>query len=96
MAVSLEEVRDIAELAKLELTEEEISTYAQQLSDILEYFEHLQGVDTSGVPAIASVLPLSNVWRDDAPAEPLGAERATANAPQSRDDQFRVRAVLDE
>ncbi len=96
MAVSLDDVRDIAELAKLELTEEEIATYAKQLSDILSYFEHLQAVDTSGIDAIASVLPLSNVLRADVAQPALTPQQAIANAPESQDDQFRVHAVLDE
>jgi aspartyl-tRNA(Asn)/glutamyl-tRNA(Gln) amidotransferase subunit C len=96
VAVSLDDVRDIAELAKLELTEEEIATYAKQLSDILNYFEHLQAVDTSGVDAIASVLPLSSVLRPDVALPALDPQDAIANAPEAQDNQFRVHAVLDE
>lgn len=96
MSVTLEEVRDIAELAKLELTDEEVETYAKQLSAILEYFDHLASVDTTGVDAIASVLPLSSVLREDTAKPALDPEVAVANAPESQDNQFRVHAVLEE
>lgn len=94
--LSHETVRAIAELAKLELTDEEVALYAGQLSHILGYFEHLQEVDTSDVEAIASVPPLKNVMREDIAQTPLTPEEAIANAPDSDEHQFRVRAVLDE
>lgn len=96
VSVTLDEVRDIAELAKLELTEVEVETYAKQLSAILDYFNHLASVDTTGVDAIASVLPLSSVLRPDVPKPALAPEDAVANAPESQDNQFRVHAVLEE
>ena len=96
MALSHEEVRHIAELAKLDLTEDEVALYAGQLSNILEYFERLQELDTSHIEPTASVLPLKNVLRPDAATEPLTPERVIANAPDARAHQFRVSAVLDE
>lgn len=96
VSVSLEEVRDIAELAKLELTEEEVATYAKQLSAILDYFADLAAVDTTNVDAMASAVPLSSVLREDIPQPPLAPEVAVANAPESQDNQFRVHAVLEE
>lgn len=96
MALSEAMVRSIAELAKLELNDEEASLYAEQLSAILDYFESLQKVDTSQVEATASILPLDNVLRVDAAETPLSPEQAIANAPDSDDNQFRVSAILDE
>ena len=96
MALSHEEVRRIAELAKLDLTEDEVTLYAGQLSDILQYFEKLQELDTSHVEPTASVLPLKNVLRPDVAGKPLTPERVIANAPDAKDNQFRVSAVLDE
>ena len=89
-------VRSIAELAKLDLTDEEVGVYAGQLTSILQYFEHLQDVDTSHIEATASVLPLKNVMRKDEVGAPLAPEDVVRNAPDSQDNQFRVRAVLDE
>lgn len=96
MGLSHEEVRNIAELAKLELSEDEIALYASQLSGMLGHFERLQELDTSHVPPTASVLPLKNVLRPDVAVDPLPPELVIANAPDAEDNQFRVSAVLGE
>jgi len=94
--LSHETVRSIAELAKLELTDEEIARYAGQISHILQYFAHLPQVDTSHIEATASVLPLPNVLREDIVGTSLPPEKVIANASDSAENQFRVSAVLDE
>lgn len=96
MQLSHDEVRAIAHLARLELNDDEIALFASQLSHILDYFEHLQQVDTSHVEPTASVLPITNVLRPDAATDPLSPEDAVANASDATDNQFRVRAVLEE
>jgi aspartyl-tRNA(Asn)/glutamyl-tRNA(Gln) amidotransferase subunit C len=88
-------VEHIAELAKLQLTDEEIERYAGQLSDILAYAERLQALDTDDIPPTASVLPLRNVLRPDEVAPSLPRDEALANAADTADGQFRVEAVLD-
>ena len=94
--LTVEEVRHVAELAKLRLTETEIEQYAGQLSAILEYAERLQEVDTSSVPPTPYILPLTNVMRDDVPEPSLTNAEALANAPDDEDGFFRVRAVFEE
>jgi aspartyl-tRNA(Asn)/glutamyl-tRNA(Gln) amidotransferase subunit C len=94
--LSADEVRHVAELAKLRLTEAEIEQFAGQLSAILEYAERLQEVDTSSVPPTPYILPLVNVMREDVPAPSLSNKEALANAPDSEDGFFRVRAVFEE
>ncbi len=94
MQLSDEEVRKIAELAKLDLTDAEVDLYAGQLSAILQYFQRLQQIDTSHIEPTASVLPLKNILRRDVAGQPLTPEQVIANAPQSLDDQFLVSAVL--
>lgn len=96
MRLTLDEVRHVAELAKLRLTDDEVAQYAEQLSAILAYAERLQSVDTSNVPPTPYVLPLENVMRDDDSAPGLTNEQALANAPDSADGFFRVRAVFEE
>ena len=91
-----EEVRHVAELAKLRLTDAEIEQFAGQLSAILDYAQRLQEVDTSHVPPTPYVLPLSNVMADDEPAPSLTRDVALANAPDRDDGFFRVRAVFEE
>lgn len=95
MELSHEEVRKIADLARLELTEAEVALYASQLSSILDYFRLLQEVDTSHIAPTASVLPLKNVFREDVVGATLSAEEALKNAHDSTDTQFRVSAILD-
>ena len=94
MNLTREEVRSIAELAKLELTEAEVELYAAQLSACLDYFEMLSKLDTSNIAPTASVLPLTNVLRPDEAGTPLKPEAVVANAPAAEDNQFRVSAVL--
>jgi len=92
--LTIAEVEHIAELAKLGLTGEEKRTFQEQLSAILEYFEMLQGVDTSAIPPTASVLPLRNVMREDEVQPSLPPELVLANAPEREGDSFQVQAVL--
>jgi aspartyl-tRNA(Asn)/glutamyl-tRNA(Gln) amidotransferase subunit C len=94
LELSHDEVRQIAELAKLELTEAEVALYARQLTNILRYFERLQELDTSHIPPTASVLPLKNVLRPDVAGQPLPLDAVLANAADSADGQFRVSAIL--
>lgn len=88
-------VEHIAELAKLQLTEEEIDRYAEQLSDILAYAEKLQALDTDAIPPTASVLPLRNVLRPDEVAPSLPRDEVLANTADTAEGQFRVDAILD-
>jgi len=96
MELSLDAVKAIADLAKLELSDAEIEMYASQLSHILQYFESLQKLDTSNIPPTASVLPLDSVLRADVTQPALTPSMATVNAPDQEDHQFRVSAVLPE
>jgi aspartyl-tRNA(Asn)/glutamyl-tRNA(Gln) amidotransferase subunit C len=93
--IDRETVEHIAELAKLQLTEDEINLYAEQLSAILDYAESLQEIDTSAIPPTASVLPLRNVLRPDVAQPSLPRDEALANAADQVDGQFRVDAILD-
>jgi aspartyl-tRNA(Asn)/glutamyl-tRNA(Gln) amidotransferase subunit C len=92
--LSHNEVRDIAELAKLQLSDEEVAKYAQQLNQILDYFTMLQEVDTSQVNPTDSVLPLKTVMRPDTLGQALSPQEVVANAPAAEANQFKVNAVL--
>ncbi|MCY3780420.1 MAG: Asp-tRNA(Asn)/Glu-tRNA(Gln) amidotransferase subunit GatC [Chloroflexi bacterium] len=94
-SLSAEDVRAIADLARLELSDDEVALYQQQLSAILGYFQKLQELDTSHIDPTSSVLPLTNVMRADEAESPLPVDDVVANAPDSDGEQFRVRAVLD-
>ncbi len=92
---SAADVRHVAELARLELTEDEITLFAGQLAAVLEYAAQLQEVDTAEVPPTATVLPLRSVMRADEPRPSLPVAEALANAPEAGDGFFRVHAVLE-
>ena len=95
MKLSREDVLHIARLARLGLTEAEVEKFREQLSNLLENFEALQQVDTTGVPPTTQSIDLQTVVRDDEVAESLPPGQILANAPQKDGDFFRVRAVLE-
>jgi aspartyl-tRNA(Asn)/glutamyl-tRNA(Gln) amidotransferase subunit C len=95
MKLSRDEVLHIARLARVALTEEEITRMSEQLSDLLEHFEVLQKVDTEVVPPTAQSVTLRSVMREDEVAPSLPPEDILANAPRREGDCFRVRAVLE-
>jgi aspartyl-tRNA(Asn)/glutamyl-tRNA(Gln) amidotransferase subunit C len=96
MPLTPDEVRHIARLARLGLTDADVDKFTTQLSEILDYFERLKAVDTAGVPPTAYPLDLHNIMRDDEPDPPAGPEDTLKNAPQRDGEYFRVRAVLEE
>ena len=95
MKLGREEVLHIALLARLGMAETEVDKFREQLSNILENFEVLQQVDTSGVSPTAQSITLQNVVSDDEVAPSLPQDQVLANAPQKEGDFFRVRAVLE-
>ena len=95
MKLSREEVKHIALLARLGLTEADVEKFREQLSNILENFEILKQVDTSGVPPTSHPIALTNVLREDEVVPSLLPKEILANAPQEEDGCFRVRAVLE-
>ncbi len=95
MPLTPEEVRDIARLARVGLSDDEVSRLQSQLSQILDYFQRLQEVDTESVPPTAHTLAMHNVMREDDPRPSIDKEDVLANAPRREEDLFRVRAVLE-
>ena len=95
MKLSREEVLHIALLARLGLTEAEVDRLSEQLSNILESFEVLQQVDTTGIPPTAQSIALQNVMKDDEAASSLPQSEILANAPRKDENFFRVKAVLE-
>jgi aspartyl-tRNA(Asn)/glutamyl-tRNA(Gln) amidotransferase subunit C len=95
MTLTLAEVEHIAELARLNLTEDEKARFREQLSAILDYAARLQELDTGDIPPTASVLPPRSVLRPDEPRPGLALDDLLRNAPQAEADQFRVPPVLE-
>ncbi len=95
MPLTPEEVRHIARLARVGLSQDDMSRFQDQLSQILDYFQRLQEADTENVPPTAHTLAMHNIMRDDEPRPSFDKEDILANAPQREGDLFRVRAVLE-
>jgi len=95
MSLTLDQVRWVAHLARLDLGEAELETMTRQLSAILEYVDQLQKINTDHVEPLAHPLPIHNVFRDDDPAPSLSVDAALQNAPDSRGEFYGVPAVLD-
>jgi len=96
----LDEVKHIADLARLDLTADEMERYRQQLSAVLDYFKDLQTVDTRTIVPNFSVVPQEDAQkpshlRADEVHSSLTREALLANAPDADADQFRVPPVLD-
>jgi len=98
MSLTRDQVSHIAELAKLELTDQEIERMTEQLSAILEYAERLNRLDTDAIAPTASVIPNQNVMRPDVVTPSLTREQVLQNAPDTDENHefFRVRAILEE
>jgi aspartyl-tRNA(Asn)/glutamyl-tRNA(Gln) amidotransferase subunit C len=95
MSLSIDQVRWVAHLARLELAEDEINSLTRDLTAIVDYMNQLQSVNTDGVEPLAHAVALTNVFREDAPAPSLSVDQALANAPQRKDDYYAVPAVLE-
>jgi aspartyl-tRNA(Asn)/glutamyl-tRNA(Gln) amidotransferase subunit C len=96
MDISRQEVEHVARLARLELTDDEKLTFTRQLSSILTYMDQLKTVDTTGVEPTATVLPVTNVFREDEVQPSLSQEQALANAPDQSGGFFRVPRILED
>lgn len=92
----LDDVKHIAKLSRLELSEEEVGKYQGQLSSVLSYVEQLNEVNTDSVEPTANVTGLSDIEREDK-VEPSGITHAdiTKNAPEFKDGFFVVPGVFD-
>ncbi len=95
MSLTRAEVEAIAHLARLELSESQLALYQEQLSAILDYAAMLDELPLDNVPPTTHAVPMTNVLRADEvmPCLPLAA--VLANAPQHRQDQFLIQAVLE-
>ncbi len=96
MALDRTQVEHIAALARIELTDEEVESFGQQLSHILEQFELLRQLDTTDVPPTGLAADLNTVTREDVAQDCLPFEDVLSNAPRREGEFFRVKVVLEE
>lgn len=89
-------VRHLATLARIELTEAEVTAMTRELSVIVDAVARVQEIATSDVAATSHPLPISNVFREDLVQPSLSQQAALAAAPDAESGRFRVSAILDE
>lgn len=94
--LSEEQVRHVAKLSRLRLSDEEVHRMSEQLSAVLGYVSQLSELDVEGVEPMAHALDMSNVFRDDEPGPALSIEAVLANAPAKDPPFFKVPKVLGE
>ena len=96
MALSLEDVAKIATLARLNLTDEELALYRDQLSAVLDYASRLNELDIAEVQPTTSAVAMQNVMREDELRPSLSIEEVLLNAPQQIDNQFLIQPVMED
>jgi len=90
MAITREEVLHVARLARLELSDEDVERFREQLSAILDAVSKVSELDLADVPPTAHPLEIANAWAEDEPHECLPVDDAFANAPDRDEDFFRT------
>jgi aspartyl-tRNA(Asn)/glutamyl-tRNA(Gln) amidotransferase subunit C len=95
MSLSLDDVKKVAKLGRLDLSAEALTKAQSQLTAIFDYIDQLKALPTDGVEPLAHPLPVHNVFRDDVPGTCLTPDEALANAPVRYGDFFGVPAVFE-
>ncbi len=93
--ISVEQVKHVAHLARLAITEDEAEKFTKQLDAIISFAEQLNELDTDNVEPTSHVLELKNVLREDIPQAGLPREEVLKNAPEHRDGQIKVPAIIE-
>jgi aspartyl-tRNA(Asn)/glutamyl-tRNA(Gln) amidotransferase subunit C len=96
MSISLDEVRHVARLARLELDETEMLSFQAELNALLGHFLDIRSVDVSALEPKSHAVTMQNVWSEDDPWQPLPRERALRNAPVSRAGLFVVPQIIED
>lgn len=92
--ISREEVRHVAQLARLELSEMEEVRMTEQMNSILSYMDKLNELDTSNIPSTTHAIQLENVFREDLVSSSIERARALGNAPQTDGTLFIVPKII--
>lgn len=88
--ISKEDTKHVAKLARLELSEQEVDKFANQLGNILEYVEQMNEIDTTNVQPMAHPFDVVNVMREDEVYYENTKEELLKNAPEEEDGFFKV------
>lgn len=94
--LSRDTVAHVARLARLDVTDDELELFTDQLGAVLDHADDIAKLDTSDVPATAHPLPLENVLRDDVVEPSLDRDEVLSQAPSTEENRFRVPRILGE
>ena len=94
MALTIEQVRHVAKLARLQMSDEEMEAMLPHLKEMVELFGRLRQVDTEGLEPTSHAVPLENVWREDEPAPHSDSSDILQAAAEARNGLFMVPAIL--
>ena len=94
--ITMQEVDQVARLARLRLSDAEKERMRRELDGILSYIDKLRALDTEGVPPTSHAVPMTNVMREDEPRESLQQDDMLANAPDRSGEFFRVPKIIEE
>jgi aspartyl-tRNA(Asn)/glutamyl-tRNA(Gln) amidotransferase subunit C len=93
--ISVDQVKYVANLARLAITEEEANKFTKQLDNIISFAEQLNELDTENVEPTAHVLEIKNVMREDKAQQGLPREEVLKNAPEHQDGQIKVPGIME-
>ena len=96
MAITANEVKHVASLAKLEFTDEELQKFTGQMDEIINMVEQLGEVDTTDVPVTSTVTEEDNVMREDVAVKGTDRTLLMKNVPEEKDGLIKVPAIIDE
>jgi aspartyl-tRNA(Asn)/glutamyl-tRNA(Gln) amidotransferase subunit C len=95
MKIDKKVVEYVAHLARLRLQPEEVELYTGQLDRILDYMDKLNSLDTTGIEPTTHVIPLVNVFREDAVDNNFQVEESVGNAPERKGSSFKVPPIIE-
>lgn len=93
--ITKEEVKHVANLARLAISDEEAEHFQKQLDAIISFAEQLNELDTEGIEPTSHVLDMKNVLREDVPTKGLPVEEVLRNAPDHQDGQIKVPSIIE-
>ena len=93
--ISTDEVRHVAKLARLSMTDEETEKYRDDMNSVLDYVAALEDLDTTDIAPMSHVLDIKNVWRDDIPVERDNPRELLNNAPEREEAYYKVPKILE-
>jgi aspartyl-tRNA(Asn)/glutamyl-tRNA(Gln) amidotransferase subunit C len=95
MKLTIDDVRHVAHLARLEIADADLEPFVAQISEILAYVDKLNAVATEDVQPMAQAVSVVNAFREDVPGESYPPARTLANAPAAADDMFEVPKIIE-